>query len=969
MAVTRIAANRLWCRRLWRRRLLANKSRFSCLESLEDRRVLAVTFTAEAAIVESDAVYPKSIVAADFDGDNDADIVVATYIDNKVTWYENIDGQGTYGEPQVITDLSFGAASVYVADMDGDGDMDILSASADDYDADVSWYENTDGLGTFSDQNVISAEISGGDSVFAADLDGDGDLDVLSASRGDDKVAWYRNLDGLGDFGEQEIISDTESGATTVVAVDVDGDGDIDVISGSVGERDDLGQITSLGEIVVFENTADGAAFERNVVFAADFITAVFAADIDGDGDPDIASTSREDNIVSWLANDGGQFGPERIISVEEGGPNELFVEDVDGDGNQDVVTASRIGDSITWYRNTGDGVFSAPTNVNDSADGALSVFLVDVDGDDDLDLFSTSRFDNKVALYKNIDGAGEFGAEEVLTSVGVPGAQVVNVADIDGDGDDDVLTAAFANDSVLWTENLGQGQFGEPQLISDRTNGTESVVGADFDGDGDIDVASVSYFDDKIAWYENIDGAGTFGPQRVVARAGVAPEDLFAADIDGDDDIDLLTTSRDENTISWYENVDGLGTFGTARLISDTQLGPSIVRAADMDGDGDLDVLANGYDGFTFAWYENLDGLGDFGDEEIIASLADGSVPTGIDATDIDGDGDLDVVTTTGGDDQVAWYENLDSAGDFGEIQLITDQLDGAFFVDTADFDGDGDQDVLVAAILEDVVGWYENLDGSGTFSDIQVIDAEVTGATSVLAADLNGDDRPDVLATSSVLDRVTWYSNRESDEGPPRGDFNGDFNVDEVDIDLLCAEIRSDGLDDSFDLTGDGAINQADMDELITNILETEFGDSNLDGLFNSGDFVQVFQRGQYEDAVEDNSNWGDGDWNCDGDFSSSDLVVAFQNGGYTSAVPAPSIASQTEVAAALLRLEPVSDLEHVINSDHQRVTAEDQARQIVLLDDDLVTPANRDVPEVSERPMCRPLLDAVDAAFSDF
>ena len=135
--------------------------------------------------------------------------------------------------------------------------------------------------------------------------------------------------------------------------------------------------------------------------------------------------------------------------------------------------------------------------------------------------------------------------------------------------------TAAFSNDSVLWSENLGRGKFGEPQLISDRTNGTESVVGADFDGDGDIDVASASYFDNKIAWYENLDGGGRFGPQRLVGRAGRAPEDLFAADLDGDDDIDLLTTSRYDNTISWYENVDALGTFGKAQADLRQSVGP----------------------------------------------------------------------------------------------------------------------------------------------------------------------------------------------------------------------------------------------------------------------------------------------------------------------------------------------------------------------------------------------------------
>ena len=95
--------------------------------------------------------------------------------------------------------------SVYAADLDGDGDMDVLSASAND--KKIAWYENTDGKGTFSTQKTITTQADSAKSVYAADLDGDGDLDVLSASSIDDKVAWYENTDGQGTFSTQKTIS------------------------------------------------------------------------------------------------------------------------------------------------------------------------------------------------------------------------------------------------------------------------------------------------------------------------------------------------------------------------------------------------------------------------------------------------------------------------------------------------------------------------------------------------------------------------------------------------------------------------------------------------------------------------------------------------------------------------------------------------------------------------------------------
>ncbi len=129
--------------------------------------------------------------------------------------------------------------------------------------------------------------------------------------------------------------------------------------------------------------------------------------------------------------------------------------------------------------------------------------------------------------------------------------------------------------------------------------------------------------------------------------------------------------------------------------------------------------------------------------------------------------------------------------------------------------------------------------------------------------------------------------------------GDFNQDGQVDLVDVEQLCAAIQSG--DPSFDLTGDGASDQTDLARLVQSILGTQFGDANLDGVFDSGDLVQSFQAGEYEDLVAGNSSWSEGDWDCDGDFGSSDLVLAFQAGGYVTSVPAQQLAS--DAAAAIV------------------------------------------------------------------
>ena len=193
--------------------------------------------------------------------------------------------------------------------------------------------------------------------------------------------------------------------------------------------------------------------------------------------------------------------------------------------------------------------------------------------------------------------------------------------------------------------------------MISTAADGASSVFAADVDGDGDLDVLSASVSDDKIAWYENTDGAGSFGGQQVISTAADGARSVFAADVDGDGDLDVLSASADDDKIAWYENTDGAGSFGTQQVISTAADGARSVFAADVDGDGDLDVLSASSVDDKIAWYENTDGAGTFGAQQVISTAADAA--GSVFAADVDGDGDLDVLSASVVDDKIAWYEN----------------------------------------------------------------------------------------------------------------------------------------------------------------------------------------------------------------------------------------------------------------------------------------------------------------------
>jgi hypothetical protein len=160
----------------------------------------------------------------------------------------------------------------------------------------------------------------------------------------------------------------------------------------------------------------------------------------------------------------------------------------------------------------------------------------------------------------------------------------------------------------------------------------------------------------------------------------------------------------------------------------------------------------------------------------------------------------------------------------------------------------------------------WHPSTDGGG--KSLEIIDATNPNRQAWSMAS-NWQPSQDIGGTPGSSSRVF-----------PLGDFDRSGQVNALDVDLLSAALRRGGAELRFDLNFDGQVNQSDRDHLVRDILMTEFGDSNLDGIFDSADLVMIFQAGEYEDQVLNNSTWEDGDWDGDGEFTSRDLVLAFQH-----------------------------------------------------------------------------------------
>ena len=271
----------------------------------------------------------------------------------------------------------------------------------------------------------------------------------------------------------------------------------------------------------------------------------------------------------------------------------------------------------------------------------------------------------------------------------------------------------------LVWRENInGEGNFGPDRIIIPSIAGRVVSFVADLDGDGDMDVLVGVERTGTIAWYENLDGLGNFGPARVIGTDVTNVSSVIAVDVDGDGALDVLAVSPQDDSISLYKNLDGQGNFGSGQVII-THLGtPWSVSAADFDGDGDMDLSVASWTGIRTAWFENLDGQGTYGDPHIIALAEESSAGYAAIGADVNGNGYMDLITDSTLYGKLVWYENLDGLGNFSTEKVINEAIfqNERRFITLVDMDNDGDGDIDIVAATYHNVSYIENLGGLGT-------------------------------------------------------------------------------------------------------------------------------------------------------------------------------------------------------------------------------------------------------------
>lgn len=386
----------------------------------------------------------------------------------------------------------------------GDGALGV--DAGDDIDAgNTACVDGAKGLANFS-EHLIDDTFVHGQYMKIVDVDLDGANDVLVAYSLTDSVHLYLNR--CTSWQLVRITPPDTLVVTGVAAGDFDDDGDIDIAAAAVFDRDGGG-----GSVRWYENSGDvtGTWTEHNISGATlDAPLTIEAADLSGDGEPDLlVGTASSGPGVQWFRNTGGAFVGPLAVDDQISDVHAVIAHDIDGDGALDVVSASVESGEISWYES--DRVGGTPSDtiaftkhIIDSVNNPFGIALGNFDEDPALELAASNT--RGIEVYDSpADPTQAWAPTSITTSYGSEASVHVIAADLDGNGDDDIAIAAGPTDTAQ--AYLRAGTVYTERQITDNYTGLNILVSGDIDGDGDIDLLTSTYNNadtDRISWWEN---------------------------------------------------------------------------------------------------------------------------------------------------------------------------------------------------------------------------------------------------------------------------------------------------------------------------------------------------------------------------------------------------------------------------------------------------------------------------------
>lgn len=572
------------------------------------------TFTWRGAPATALSGLTRRVAVGDVDGDGLPDVVVGLSTGAQLLRNQ---GNTTLGAAVLLTTQP--NARPVLFDRDGDGDLDLVVATPQR----VLLFDNTNGVMT-DVSNLLPTGVVGND-VAAGDFDGDGRVDVALARAGDVDVLWNQP----GGFVLAASVGSNGDPVLELAAGDLDRDGRSDLV---VRRALAVDRLQATGSRVFVTHPWLGRSTSGQT-------SAMAFGDLAGRGVLDLVCAWSDRRVDVLYASSPQPVqdplpGPETLWVGSAAVPS---IGDVDGDGRPDLVVAG-----AQLMHNEGRGHF-AVRRIEGARSGYTASWLADLDGDGDLDLVlgpnAVGQFSTvPMQRFTNLGGGQFVPVQDVLVQ---EQCDSFAFGDIDGDGDVDMLAVTTGN-AVKWFQNTGGGTLidaGALPNVQANPNVTNGIVLADLDGDGDLDLVTGD-FNGNVQVHQN-NGSGVFvAAASLPMRPGLVVTELAVVDLDGDGRLDIAV--REAHALAWFRNQ---GAFAFSRVAGAFPSGPDFYTLVfpDLDDDGDLDLFPGG----TSLTMLTNDGTGRFTDASSQVGVPGFGFTRFLDA---DEDGDADLFYSTGG-------------------------------------------------------------------------------------------------------------------------------------------------------------------------------------------------------------------------------------------------------------------------------------------------------------------------------
>lgn len=528
--------------------------------------------------------------------------------------------------------------------------------------------------------------------------------------------------------------------------------------------------------------------------------------------------------VLFALQIHGQQFG--EGISIAKSGiknPSSPIVADINNDDLLDIIILTRIPDAILWYQNIGNGEFAERAIIIEPSAQLLFIKTIDIDADGDLDIYGALRQfeETEIVYYENL-GEGEFSNPQLnLLSGNVSDATIV---DVDQDGALDLLVAR--DEALTIAKGGGVNLFGTVNALTFK----ESIAVQAHNMDDDPELELVTHVihstgNHGLVVYDLDDTASTFNSAYVLtSEESLALSDVI--DLNSDGYQDILFSAGGLARVQWN---DGAGNF-TEEILQEN-IEDLLPKAVDLNHDNLYDVVIGSSFGFgAFDAFMNT-GNGIFQHEVFAHTNFSSSVKYTFE--DLDQNGQLEIICVGEAGDLIA-FGPIDDQFNLGEFTYLESTMGGATSFLSLDIDLDGDQDFVLASVGIERLSLFIN-GGNAQFVEGTVNSTRRIKASKLIAVDVDADGIQDIVVYDAENKFIAWYRYNDGVL-----EFVEEL-FDSIQF-LESADMNQDGLHDLFVVQEDNLLlfandpngNFSPSELVLENFIATKilFDDLDLDG-----------------------------------------------------------------------------------------------------------------------------------------